>query len=347
MPFGPRSFRTRATGPRARPAFSSHGATAELDQGLFDHNRCRSPPGEAAVRYSSSSPPARRTGRENLPPAGHGLTGPSPTTEQAMPHLTPTLPPRYRRRALAALGGLMTRAKGDVAGHRAIVERLAAAGQEPAPPELAWASRNVASPCYAGGEGSCARASRRSTRDDHRGRPGSRAEEASRPLLLARPVARVGVGERTADRLDVAGYAAMKGSGQLQGSPARTRPMGHRLRRVTHTRAAVSGVKRGAAVTMVAGGRPPCWSVRFPSPAGWKGKEGCRDRHRGREQRPAWPGGEGHGIFASGKHGCTKRHVKPAVTYTLLGARNCARIHMPKNKSYLLRIICERRCLPK
>jgi hypothetical protein len=47
-----------------------------------------------------------------------------------MPHLTPTLPPRYRRRALAALGGLTTRAKGDVAGHRATVERLAAAGEE-------------------------------------------------------------------------------------------------------------------------------------------------------------------------------------------------------------------------
>ena len=47
-----------------------------------------------------------------------------------MPHLTPTLPSRYRRRALAALGGLMTRAKGDVAGHRASVERLTAARQE-------------------------------------------------------------------------------------------------------------------------------------------------------------------------------------------------------------------------
>jgi hypothetical protein len=44
-----------------------------------------------------------------------------------MPHLTPTLPPRYRRRALAVLGGLITRAKGDVAGHRASVERLTAA----------------------------------------------------------------------------------------------------------------------------------------------------------------------------------------------------------------------------
>ena len=47
-----------------------------------------------------------------------------------MPHLTPTLPPRYRRRALAALDGLVTRAKGDVADQRAIVERLTAAGQE-------------------------------------------------------------------------------------------------------------------------------------------------------------------------------------------------------------------------
>ena len=47
-----------------------------------------------------------------------------------MPQLTPALPPRYRRRALAALGGLMTRAKGDVAGHLATVERMAAAGEE-------------------------------------------------------------------------------------------------------------------------------------------------------------------------------------------------------------------------
>ena len=47
-----------------------------------------------------------------------------------MPLLTPALPPRYRRRALAALGGLMTRATGDVAGHLATVERLAAAGED-------------------------------------------------------------------------------------------------------------------------------------------------------------------------------------------------------------------------
>jgi hypothetical protein len=47
-----------------------------------------------------------------------------------MSHLTPTLPARYRRRALAALGGLMTRARDDVAGHRATVERMAAAGEE-------------------------------------------------------------------------------------------------------------------------------------------------------------------------------------------------------------------------
>ena len=53
-----------------------------------------------------------------------------PGTEHNMPDLTPALPPRYRRRALAALDGLVTRAKGDVAGHRAIVGRLTAAGQE-------------------------------------------------------------------------------------------------------------------------------------------------------------------------------------------------------------------------
>jgi hypothetical protein len=45
-----------------------------------------------------------------------------------MPHLTPALPPRYRRQALAALEGLMTRAESDVAGHLATVERTAAAG---------------------------------------------------------------------------------------------------------------------------------------------------------------------------------------------------------------------------
>jgi hypothetical protein len=47
-----------------------------------------------------------------------------------MPLLTPALPPWYRRRALAALGGLMTRARGDVADHLATVEQLAAAGEE-------------------------------------------------------------------------------------------------------------------------------------------------------------------------------------------------------------------------
>lgn len=47
-----------------------------------------------------------------------------------MPQLTPALPPRYRRRALVALGGLMTRARGDVAGHLATVKRIAAAGEE-------------------------------------------------------------------------------------------------------------------------------------------------------------------------------------------------------------------------
>ena len=52
------------------------------------------------------------------------------TTEQAMSHLTPALPPRYRRRGLAALGGVITRAKSDVAGHRATIERMAAAGEE-------------------------------------------------------------------------------------------------------------------------------------------------------------------------------------------------------------------------
>ena len=47
-----------------------------------------------------------------------------------MPQLTPALPPRYRRRALVALGGLMTRAKRDVARQLATVKRMAAAGEE-------------------------------------------------------------------------------------------------------------------------------------------------------------------------------------------------------------------------
>src|SRR3954454_11267213 len=46
-----------------------------------------------------------------------------------MPHLTPALPLRYRRRALAALEGLVARARGDVARHLATVGRLAAAGE--------------------------------------------------------------------------------------------------------------------------------------------------------------------------------------------------------------------------
>ena len=47
-----------------------------------------------------------------------------------MPHLTPILPPRYRRLALAALAGLTTRARGDVARHHAAIERLTLVGQE-------------------------------------------------------------------------------------------------------------------------------------------------------------------------------------------------------------------------
>ena len=46
-----------------------------------------------------------------------------------MPHLTPALPPQYRRRALATLNGLVGRAEGDVEQHRAAVERLGAAGK--------------------------------------------------------------------------------------------------------------------------------------------------------------------------------------------------------------------------
>ena len=46
-----------------------------------------------------------------------------------MPDLTPALPVRYRRHALAALEGLVTRARGDVARHLATVGRLTAAGE--------------------------------------------------------------------------------------------------------------------------------------------------------------------------------------------------------------------------
>jgi hypothetical protein len=38
---------------------------------------------------------------------------------------------------------------------------------------------------------------------------------------------------------------------------------------------------------------------------------------------------------------------KPTFTYTLPGARNCARIHTSINKYYLLRVICEKHYLPK
>lgn len=47
-----------------------------------------------------------------------------------MPHLTPTLPPRYRRLALAALAGLTTRARGDIAHRHAELERLTLVGKE-------------------------------------------------------------------------------------------------------------------------------------------------------------------------------------------------------------------------
>ena len=46
-----------------------------------------------------------------------------------MPDLTPALPARYRRRALAALEQLVAGARGDVARHLATVGRLTAAGE--------------------------------------------------------------------------------------------------------------------------------------------------------------------------------------------------------------------------
>ena len=66
-----------------------------------------------------------------------------------MPHLTPILPARYRRLALAALARLTARAKGDVAGHRAAVERLTVAGEETgsATAALSLAERGLALLC--------------------------------------------------------------------------------------------------------------------------------------------------------------------------------------------------------
>src|SRR4051812_21641283 len=130
MPFGPRSFRTRATGPRARPAFLSHGAVADsirvdATTTAVGARLARRPSG---IRPAAR--PARCTGWENFPQPVTASPAPVLPRSTAMPHLTPTLPPRYRRRALAVLDGLMARAKGDVAGHRASVERLTAVGQE-------------------------------------------------------------------------------------------------------------------------------------------------------------------------------------------------------------------------
>ena len=49
--------------------------------GLMRQQPLSEPAWRAAVRDSSSCPSGSCTGREKLPPAGHGLTGPSPTTE--------------------------------------------------------------------------------------------------------------------------------------------------------------------------------------------------------------------------------------------------------------------------
>jgi hypothetical protein len=50
----------------------------------------------------------------------------------AIPHLTPDLPPRYRRRALAALARLAARARVNIVSHRATIERLPVDGEEAA-----------------------------------------------------------------------------------------------------------------------------------------------------------------------------------------------------------------------
>ena len=106
---------------------------------------------------------------------------------------------------------LAARVPDAVAGHLATVERLAAAGEDStaARAGLGLAERGLA--LLRGRQRLiCAPANPRSTRDDDRGRPASGAKE--RILrLLARPVARVGAGERTVDRLYVAGYAAVQG----------------------------------------------------------------------------------------------------------------------------------------
>lgn len=47
-----------------------------------------------------------------------------------MPQLTPPLPRAYRHHALAALHGLMARAKGDITHHTATAERQIADGKE-------------------------------------------------------------------------------------------------------------------------------------------------------------------------------------------------------------------------
>src|SRR4051812_49130242 len=95
--------------------------------------------------------------------------------------------------------------------------------------------------------------------------------------------------------------------------------MGHKLRRVTHTRAAVSGVKRGAAGTVRAGSGLPCWSARFSSRAAGRARKVAVIAITAASSIKRGPAVRDIGSFVSGKHGRPKRYVE--TNLALIGFR--------------------------
>ena len=117
------------------------------------------------------------------------------------------------------------------------------------------------------------------TRDDaiRGGRPGSGPEERSAPPPPPPPrSASCASGGRRADRrLARRGRTRCRARdpGSCRGRRRGPGRLGHRPWRVTHTRAGVDGVKRGAATAVTAGRGTLCWSARFPSRAAGRARK--------------------------------------------------------------------------
>src|SRR4051794_23857475 len=119
MPFGPRSFRTRATGPRARPAFLSHGATADSIRVYSTTTAVGARPARRPSGIRPAPRPARARAGKSFPQPVTASPPQSYHGARPCPISRPPCHPGTDVGPLLPLDGLVTRAKGDVAGQRA------------------------------------------------------------------------------------------------------------------------------------------------------------------------------------------------------------------------------------